>query len=108
MKTDEHEFPVPNNIHLNYDYLAKEKKLLCMEFTPLFNTLKKIGVDHGAYALMYKAPWTIYSPMLFPVPYILLLQCIFFLRKKGYTRIRYSFAFMPVIIALMFFTFMMW
>ena len=108
MKTDEHVFQVPNRIHLNYDYLANEKKLLCMEFTPMFNTLIRIGVDHGAYALMYKAPWTIYSPVLFPVPYILLLQCIFFLRKKEYTRIRYSFAFMPVIIALTFFTFMMW
>jgi hypothetical protein len=108
MKTDEHEFQVPNSIHLNYDYLSKEKKLLCMEFTPIFKTLKRVGVDHGEYALMYKAPWTIYFPMVFPVPYILLLQCIFFLRKKAYTRTRYSFAFIPVIMALMFFTFMVW
>jgi hypothetical protein len=108
MKTAEHEFQVPNSIHLNYDYLAKEKKLLCMEFTPMFNTLKRIGVDHGEYALMYKAPWTIYFSMFFPVPYILLFQCIFFLRKKEYTRTRYSYSFVPIVIALMFFAFMAW
>lgn len=106
MKTSQHEFEVPNTVHVDYDYDAVEKKLLCMEFTPIFNTIKRVGVDHGEYALMYEAPGTIYLPWFMPVPYILLFGSIFFIRNKEYSRLRYLFCFMPLVIALAFFTVM--
>ncbi len=104
MKTTEHEFEVPNKVHANYDYDANEKKLVCMEFTPLFNTMKRVGVDHGEYALMYRAPGNIYSPWLLPVPYILLFSSLFIIRKKAYTRPRYFLCFIPIVLGLVFFT----
>jgi hypothetical protein len=106
MTTADYEFQVPNTVHVDYDYNAEEKKLLCMEFTPIFNTLKRIGVDHREYALMYKAPGTIYYNLFFPIPYILLFVCIFFIREKEYTQLRYSFSFLPLVIAVVFFTMM--
>jgi hypothetical protein len=106
MKTAEYEFQVPNTVHIDYDYKSEEKKLLCMEFTPIFNTLKRIGVDHGEYALMYKAPGTVYHYLFFPIPYILLFVSIFFIREKQYTPLRYSFSFVPVVIAVVFFIMM--
>jgi hypothetical protein len=107
MKTTQHEFEVPNTVHVDYDYDAVEKKLLCMEFTPIFNTIKRVGVDHGEFALMYKAPGTIYLPWFMPVPYILLFASLFFIRKKEYNRLLYSFCFIPLAIALAFFTLML-
>jgi DnaJ-domain-containing protein 1 len=104
MKTTDHEFEVPNKVHVNYDYDADEKELVCMEFTPIFNTMKRVGVDHGEYALMYRAPGNIYSAWLFPVPYILLCTSLVVIRKKVYTRSRYFLAFLPVALALIFFT----
>lgn len=106
MKTSQHEFQVPNTLHVDYDYDAIEKKLLCMEFTPIFSTIKRIGVDHGEYALMYKAPGTIYLPWLLPVPYMLLAASIFFIVKKEYSRLRYTLCFMPLVLALIFFALM--
>lgn len=103
MRTTEHEFEVPNKVHVNYDYDASEKKLVCMEFTPIFNTMKRVGVDHGEYALMYRAPGNIYSPWLLPVPYILIFSSLFIIRKKAYTRYRYFLCFLPIAISLVFF-----
>lgn len=107
MTTAEYEIQVPNKVHLNYDYSAEEKKLLCMEFTPIFNTLRKVGVDHGEYALMYTAPGTIYYPLLFPIPYLLLALSIALLRKKEYTRERYLLSCVSVALAAMFAFFML-
>jgi hypothetical protein len=106
MKTQQHEFEVPNTVHVDYEYDAVDKKLLCMEFTPIFNTIKRIGVDHGEYALMYKAPGTIYLPWLLPVPYVLLMVSIFFITQKKYTRLRYALCFLPIVIALIYFALM--
>jgi hypothetical protein len=106
MKTQQHEFEVPNTVHVDYEYDAVEKKLLCMEFTPIFSTIKRIGVDHGEYALMYEAPGTIYLPWLLPVPYVLLLASVFFIKQEKYTRLRYAFCFVPIVIALIFFALM--
>ena len=103
MKTTEHEFEVPNKVHVNYDYDANEKKLVCMEFTPIFNTMKRVGVDHGEYALMYRAPGNIYSPWLLPVPYILLFSSLFIIRKQAYTRSRYLLCFFLIALAFVFF-----
>ena len=103
MKTTEHEFEVPNKVHVNYDYDADKKKLVCMEFTPMFGTLKRVGVDHGEYALMYRAPGTIYLPWLLPVPYILLITSVLLIRKKEYSRSRYFLSFVPMALAMIFF-----
>lgn len=104
MRTKHYEFEVPDNLHLDYDYDADEKKLLYLEFTPIFSTLKRIGVDHGEYALVYDAPGTIYFILFIPLPYVLIFLCGVFIQKKEYTRTRYAFCFMPVIIALIFFS----
>lgn len=104
MKTTQHEFEVPNKVHVDYDYEADEKKLLCMEFTPIFNTIKRVGVDHGDYALMYNAPGTIYLTWLLPIPYVLLLASIYLIKNKAYTRLRYFLCFLPLLTALVFFT----
>lgn len=104
MKTTEHEFQVPNKVHVNYDYEAEDKKLVCMEFTPIFNTMKRVGVDHGEYALMYRAPGTVYFPWLLPIPYILLFTSLFLIRQNEYARYRYFLSISSVIVAVIFFT----
>ena len=106
MKTSRNEFEVPSNVHLDYDYFAKEKKFVSLEFTPIFNTLRTIGVDHGQYVLVYPAPDSIYFPLFFPVPYIMLVLSAIFIWKKEYTLSRYSLSFMPVVTALIFFVIM--
>ena len=106
MKTNLHEFEIPSDVHRVYDYYAKEKKLICMEFTPLFNSLKRIGIDHSEYMLMYRAPGSIYSSLLLPVPYILLALCILLIRRKEYSKVLYSLSFLPVVMAMVFFVLM--
>ncbi len=106
MKTNQYEFEVPGNVHLDYDYYAKEKKFVSLEFTPIFKTLRTIGVDHDEYMLVYPAPDSIYFPLFFPIPYILLVLSAIVIWKKKYTMTRYSMSFIPVVIALVFLTIM--
>ena len=106
MKTNQHEFEVPADIHHGYDYRAKEKKLICMEFTPIFNTLKRVGVDHSEYMLMYRAPGSIYAALLLPVPYALLALCILLIRRKEYTKVLYSLSLTSALTAVVFFALM--
>jgi hypothetical protein len=106
MKTNQYEFEVPSNVHLDYDYYAKEKKFVSLEFTPIFKTLRTIGVDHDEYVLVYSAPDSIYFPFFFPIPYILLALSAIVIWKKEYTITRYSMSFIPIVIALVFLTIM--
>lgn len=73
-----------------------------MEFIPVFNTLKRIGIDHGDYMLMYGAPGSIYFALYFPIPYVLLLLSVLFIIKKEYSIARYSLSYIPIVIAVVF------
>ncbi len=107
MKTSRHELRVPDNLHIDYDYYAEKKLPLYIEFTPIFNSLKRIGVNYEKYAVVYDAPSSIYRFLFFPIPYILLFLCIVFIRKKEYSKARYSLSYMPVVIALILIVIMM-
>lgn len=107
MKTTHFEFEVADELHLNYDYYAEKKLPLYIEFTPIFNSLKRMGVDQGKYAVLYRAPASIYALYIFPVPYFLLILSIVFIRKKEYSTARYSLSFMPVVTAFVFIALMM-
>ncbi len=99
MQTDHYEFVVPNELHLNYDYNAEKKQPVYLQFTPIFKTLKYIGIDRNEYRITYYAD-SIYRPWYKPVPYILLFLCVFFIKRKEYTIYRYHLGFMPLVIAL--------
>ncbi|HMG90370.1 MAG TPA: hypothetical protein VK589_09925, partial [Chryseolinea sp.] len=80
---------------------------LYIEFTPIFETFTRVGVDEGEYVVMYDVPGSIYSFIFFPVPYILLALSIAFIRNREYTRERYLFCFMPAVIAICFLVLML-
>ena len=107
MKTSRYELRVPDNLHIDYDYYAEKKLPLYIEFTPIFNSLKRIGVSYEKYAVVYDAPSSIYRFLFFPIPYILLFLCIVFIRKKAYSKGRYSLSYMPIVIALILIVIMM-
>jgi curved DNA-binding protein CbpA len=107
MKTTRFEFQVPDHMHLDYDYYAEEKRPLYIEFTPIFNSLKRIGIDYEKYAVVYDAPSSIYAFLFFPIPYILLCLCVVFIRKKEYSKARYSLSFMPLVIVIGFIVIML-
>jgi len=107
VKTTQYEFRVPDHFHSAYDYEADKKKDLYIEFTPIFETFTRVGVDEGEYVVMYDVPGSIYSFIFFPVPYILLALSIAFIRNREYTRERYLFCFMPAVIAICFLVLML-
>jgi len=98
VKTTQYEFRVPDHLHGAYDYAADKKKPLYIEFTPIFETFTRVGVDEGEYAVMYDVPGSIYSFIFFPIPYILLALSIAFIRNREYTKERYVFCFVHVVV----------
>lgn len=101
IETTQHHVRVPNFVHLNYDYYADEKKPLLLEFTSVFGTFKRIGVAQGDVFLMYSSQTFVYFPLAFPLPYLIIGLCIFFIRRKDYTPIVFSFVKMPMAFSLM-------
>jgi hypothetical protein len=100
VKTTKYEFRVPDHLHVAYDYAADKKKPLYIEFTPIFETFTRVGVDEGEYVVMYDVPGSIYSFIFFPVPYVLLALAVAVLRNSEYTRERYMLSFMPAAITI--------
>jgi hypothetical protein len=100
VKTTQYEFRVPEHLHVEYDYAAEKKKPLYIEFTPIFETFTRVGVDEEEYVVMYDVPGSIYSFIFFPIPYILLALSIAVLRNSEFTRERYVLSFMPAAITI--------
>lgn len=98
IKTAHYEFRVPDHLHGAYDFAADKKKPLYIEFTPIFETFTRVGVDEGEYAVMYDVPGSIYSFIFFPVPYILLALSVALIRNPEYTKGRYVLCFVHAVI----------
>jgi hypothetical protein len=108
VKTTQYEFRVPDHLHVDYNYAADQKKPLYIEFTPIFETFTRVGVDEGEYVVMYDIPGSIYTFIFFPVPYILLALSVAVLRDSEYTRRRYILSFMPAAITICLLILMLW
>lgn len=84
METPSHVFRVPPDEHIDYNYSADRKKLVMLEITPMFGTVKKVGFEIADPEYRtYDSLGTIYSTWI-PMPYVLFLLSLIIVRKEKY------------------------
>ncbi|MGC3948283.1 MAG: J domain-containing protein [Chryseolinea sp.] len=101
MRTPRLDVEVPDVMHLNYDYEAKKKEPILLEYTSILSSLKRVGVRHGSYFVVYDAPTSPYAhSFFFVLPYLILGLSIVYVVKKEYNPNLFPFCMFPLVMGI--------